>query len=169
MMRLRGLTLLAALGVVGCGSNERRQTITTADGARVEATTRNDGDGTTLNVTGANGEKASFVAGDSARWPTDWPEFAPAYPGAKVLSSMAGSSKDGKGGMVSFSTGDSPEKVLAFYQSRAEASGIKQVMNVQSGATRQFSAGDEASGRSLNVSATSEGGETQVTVLAGMK
>lgn len=166
MGRIAGLLVVALLA--GCGGNERRQTVVTKDG-KAEITTREDGQGTTMNVTGENGAVASFTAGDGARWPSQWPDFAPAYPGAKVQTSMAGSSKDGKGGMVSFSTSDPADKVLDFYKTRAAAAGIKTVMSTEQGNSRSFSAGDEASGRSLNVSATSEGGNTQVTVLAGMK
>ena len=166
---MRKLVLVGLMALGACGDEERRQTVVTADGGRAEVTTHDDGGAATLNLTGANGELASFTAGDSARWPNDWPDFAPAYPGAKVQASMGGTSKDGKGGMVSFTTGDSAEKVIAFYQVRAEAAGIKVVTTTEAGGSRQFSATDDTSGRSLNVSATSEDGATQVAVVAGMK
>lgn len=168
MTKLAPLALSSLLALAACGGNERRQTIVT-DKGKAEITTRDDGQATTMNVTGDDGAVASFAAGDGARWPSQWPDFAPAYPGAKVQSSMAGSSKDGTGGMVSFSTSDPAEKVLDFYKARASAAGIKTVMTAEQGNSRSFSAGDEASGRSLNVSATSEGGTTQVTLLAGAK
>ena len=165
-MRLVAVLIMAVLA--GCGGNERRQTIVT-DKGKAEITTRDDGQATTMNFTGSQGEQASITAGDGARWPSDWPDFAPAYPGAKVLSSMAANGKDGKGGMVSFTTGDSAEKVIAFYRAQAQSAGIGTVATAEAGGSRQFSASDEARGRSLNVSATSEGGATQVALLAGMK
>lgn len=165
-MRIAGLLIVALLA--GCGNNERRQTIVT-DNGKAEITTREDGGAATMNLTGEKGEQASFSSGTGSKWPSKWPDFAPAYPGAEVSASMSGTSAEGLGGMVSFTTGDSPDQVIDFYKARAAGTGMATQATIDSGESRTFSAGDEAHGRSLSVSVSRADGKTNVTLMAGAK
>jgi len=59
---------------------------------------------------GPDGETATFRSGANAA--EYLPDFAPLYPGATVTGGGGGDSKDGKGGMVSFSTKAAPDAVI---------------------------------------------------------
>jgi hypothetical protein len=94
------------------------------------------------------------------------PAFAVLYPGATPKGpAVAGQSPAGPGGMLEFTTGATPDEVVAFYRQRAEAAGLKSINALNREDARAYAAGDGAdgSGKLLNVIATPvEGGPTDV-------
>ena len=147
----------AAVALVGCGKSDTK---TYTDGSGNSITTSKDGDGH-MTITGANGEKVEFGTGSSAKLPAD----IPLYPGAKVTASFSGQGKDGSGGMVSFTTTDTPDAVVAFYKQKAEAAGMAQTMNMDMNGTKSYVAANDKDKRSLAITATkgSDGTTGQVT------
>ena len=96
---MRGLVIYAAAALLlaGCGDRQSR-TITNPE----------------------TGERATVESGSGARAPANMPDFAPLYRGARIESSMAGTSSadtgSNRGGMVTFRVNDSIEQVAAFYR-----------------------------------------------------
>jgi hypothetical protein len=115
-----------------------------------------------------NGGKANVQFGGEGAKPPDW---VPQYPGSapKSTFSVTGSSSDGNGGNFTFTTSDSPEKVLEFYQNKIKEAG----MNVKSTTTTPsgslVSGADESGDRTLLAAVSGSSGETTVNVTYGSK
>lgn len=94
------------------------------------------------------------------------PAFAAIYPGGEIDGQpTAGSGEAGDGGMVTFTTDASPDAVVAFYKSRAEAAGLASTAGLNQGDARAYgAAGTGEDGASLQVVA-SPGEEGQTSVL----
>lgn len=167
MIKFAPLALLPLFLLAACGSNAKEQTITTPDGSKVKVEQQGD-DAARITTQSANGS-ATLTAGGSGQWPAQTVEYAPAYPGAKVTTSMAGNSDEGAGGMVSFETSDSPEKVVDFYKPRAAAAGLTNVSNMDVNGAKIFGASDEATGRSLGIQASVADGKTTALLTYGTK
>jgi hypothetical protein len=146
---------IAALSLTACGKkpeNDKPTVTASAGGYTVKS-----GDGSATIATGA--AAVATAAGGL-------PDFAPLYPGAQVQSTAAGLGNDeAKGGMVVFTTSDSPDQVMAFYKTKAQANGMAAQLDANMGAARQFAASDEASGRGLQVIVSGETGATQVQLI----
>lgn len=93
------------------------------------------------------------------------PEFAILYPGAELdAPPTTASGVSGNGGLVTFRTDASPDQVVAFYEQRASAAGLRPVMGMSQGDARAFGASaGEADGAKLQVvAAPDEAGATSV-------
>ncbi len=166
---------VALLALAACGGNDASEASkgegkevasgsVQTEGGEAQYSVRQDGENSTVTVTGPDGKTGKFMSGDGAAG--FLPDFAPLYPGAKVVGGAGGDSSAGKGGMVSFETGDAPEKVVAWYRAAAEKAGLKIAGEMTTPEMRMVAAQDEASGRSLQVHATvKEGGGTNVSLI----
>lgn len=158
MRKLIAIAMIgAAVSLVGCGKSDTK---VYSDGKGGSVAVSNGGDGH-MTITGANGEKVEIGTGSNAKMPDD----IPLYPGAKVTASFTGQGKDGSGGMVSFTTTDTPDAVVAFYKQKAEAAGMAQTMNMDMNGTKSYVAANDKDKRSLTITATkgSDGTTGQVT------
>lgn len=179
-MRGQMMAAVALLAVAACGSKDEAD-VAKADGREVLSQTVTDDSGKTSEVTvretddgGANmtvrSEDGTAVlntaGGDSAaRYLPDW---LPAYPGAEVTGGMQGASAEGSGSLVTLTTKDGPEKVIAFYEAAADKAGFKTVSRVEMGGMRMFSAtkGSEGKGPGFQVQTSpADGGGTQVSLM----
>lgn len=169
----------AFLALAACGGNDASEaskgegkevasgSVDTADG-EAQYSVRQDGENSTVTVTGPDGQTGKFMSGEAAA--NFLPDFAPLYPGAKVVGGAGGDSSTGKGGMINFETGDAPEKVIAWYKAAAEKAGLKVAGEMTTPEMRMVAAQDEASGRSLQVHASAkEGGGSTASLIAGSK
>lgn len=144
----------AAIVMTGCGRNDAEQA-PAVNATPAEAAT---------DAAVAAGPAAAAPAEASARAASaDAPEFAVIYPGAQTKGpATVAQSPAGPGGIVSFTTTDSPDEVVAFYRQRAEANGLKPINSMNREDARAYAAGD-AGGRLLQVVATPvDGGPTDV-------
>jgi hypothetical protein len=179
-MKTQGFLAGAALlALAACGGNDASEasrgegeevasgTVATDDGD-ASYSVRQDGENSTVTVTGPDGQTGKFVSGSGA---ADFlPDFAPLYPGAQVTGGAGGDSEGGLGGMVSFETADAAEKVVAWYKEQAGKAGMKVAAEMTMGDSRMLAAQDEAKGHSFQVqmSPKEEGGSTG-TLIAGTK
>jgi len=150
-------TAVAAVSLAACGkAEEKRQqpaVQVTKDGYTV---TSKDGSATVVTGKAAAAAKA--------------PDFAPLYPGAKVESSVAGIGNDkADGGTLVYKVAAKPDAVVAFYKQKAAAEGFKTEMDANMGAANMFAAGDEASGKALQVIASAADGGSSVQVIWATK
>lgn len=93
------------------------------------------------------------------------PAFAVVYPGASTSGpATVARGPDGPGGILSFTTDDTPDAVISFYRQRAEAAGLASMMAMNTGEARAYgAAAGDGSGKVLRVVATPvEGGPTSV-------
>ena len=92
------------------------------------------------------------------------PAYAAAYPGAQPSPSDAPTTD--LGGTATFTTSDSPEAVIDFYQAKARDSGLSTVSALKQGQTQAYAAVDpEGRGATLQVVAEpSEADDSQTRV-----
>lgn len=133
-----------------------------------EATIEAHGDGQTGSLQ-INGPKGSMTFGTGAKIP-DW---VPAYPGVSAQTTFSASGADGEAGTFQFTTKDSAQTVLSYYESALKRAGYKITANVTGsalGANGGMIAGeDEASKHTFVATLGSEKGETAVNVVFGTK
>lgn len=95
------------------------------------------------------------------------PAYAVAYPGAQPSPAPDEPATD-LGGSVTFTTDDSPEAVIDFYQAKARDSGLSTVSALKQGETQAYAAVDpQGRGATLRVVAApseADGRRTQVSV-----
>ena len=91
------------------------------------------------------------------------PPFAAVYPGARLQGpAVTSENETERGGMVTFTTPDHPEAVIAWYRDRAEAAGLASAMTMTQGETQVFGARADGAGAHVQVVATPVDGETSV-------
>ncbi len=129
---------------------------------------KGEGDSGSLEVKSKDGT-AVFGAGSAVKLP-DW---FPSYPGATVQGTFSAAGKDGEGGTFGFSTTDSMEEVIKFYEDNLKLEGLDITTNTvqQNGATsiRSLVGEDKGKKRTAFVNAFAEKGQTRVTVVFGSK
>lgn len=179
MMKQGFVAGVALLALAACGGNDASEaskgegkevasgSVETGEG-EAQYSVRQDGENSTVTVTGPDGQTGKFMSGDGAA--NFLPDFAPLYPGAKVVGGAGGDSSTGKGGMINFETGDAPEKVIAWYKAAAGKAGLKVAGEMTTPEMRMVAAQDDATGRSLQVHASAkEGGGSTASLIAGSK
>ena len=107
-----------------------------------------------MTVTDAQGQTSTLGAGDSAA--ADAPSWVPTYPNGTVEGAYSSTSADGRTAMFVVKTPDSVSEVLAFYEEKLKAEGLKvesttYAANNATGGTVTAISGDEK--RSVNVAA----------------
>jgi hypothetical protein len=169
-MRYKVLILVAAVALAACKPNPPSVTITdpkTGEKSKI-STSEKDGN-QTVTVEG----KGTVSVSASGEAPKNLPAFVPLYPGAKYEGSFAtdmaaqAGSDAVKGGMVSFRTDDSADKVLAFYKDALTKANLKETASGDMGGMKMlsFSKGDnEAEGVQVMASVAPTG-ETQVQLM----
>jgi hypothetical protein len=155
---LAATALMATMALAGCGNRQAAET------AEAAATPAADEAAPAAEALAPAAVASAAERADPAA--SGAPAFAVLYPGAKAdgPATMA-QGPVGPGGIVSFTTEASPETVIAFYRSRADAGGLKPITAMNQGKARAYSAGDGAngSGKLLSVVATPvEDGTTSV-------
>jgi len=114
-----------------------------------------------------NGKQATvdFGASDSKL-----PGWVPRYPGSTPQLSITGSDTNGEGGQYSFTTSDSPSRVLDFYKDKFKSLGMQEGGMQSIGSEGGLLTGtDEATHRTLAITVGSSGGQTTVSVIYGQK
>ena len=81
-----------------------------------------DNQGDKVTITGEDGKVAFEAGGDL---PESFPKDFPVYSGAKLVNSFSASGEEGDGVSVIWETGDSFDKVTAFYKTKLTESGWK--------------------------------------------
>ena len=137
-------------------------------GEKATIQAQGEGQNGSLEIKGPDGTM-KFGSGANAKIP-DW---IPAYPGVTAQANFSMQGGDGSGGTFSYTTKDSGEAVLAFYDRSLKGAGFKITSNVtgnsggSSGA--MISAEDEGTKRTLVVTLGTENGSTSVNVIYGTK
>lgn len=145
---VRGAVLAAAMiAVSACG--DRSDTPDTSETPPADAL--------------ANAEASADAVDRPAAGVGGTPPFAALYPGARLQGpAVTSQNETERGGMVTFTTPDHPEAVIAWYRDRAEAAGLASAMTMTQGDTQIFGAQAEGVGASVQVVATPVEGETSV-------
>ncbi len=78
--------------------------------------------GVTVNSKDEKGQESTFVAGAGA--PKDLPSWVPVYPGATVTGGMSSKNGQATSQLVSLSTNDSADRVIAFYSDQLKNNGL---------------------------------------------
>ncbi len=167
---LKGVIVLVALLLVGwflmnwlLGSFSGGAVKNAVENAIEQATGKNAdvniGEDGSFSVTTEEGT-ASF----GTELSTDWPNDVPTYPGAEVTYSAVGNNlaDGGLGGYATFTTSDSAQKVIDFYNSEMAANRwtVKASVNIASSMNVTF----EKDGLAMNVTATGVDGMTSITI-----
>jgi len=151
---MRALVLMGfCLALAACGSREESATI---GGATF---TSNEGDGTATITT----DKGTLSTVDGAAAANvQMPSFAPKYPGSTILSAVKTETDERTNHMVSIETGDSVDKVVAFYEKAFKDAGmtISSRMMAEDGGLMAA----EGDGRKASIAVSFEDGKTSVVV-----
>jgi hypothetical protein len=157
--------LVAGLAVLaGCGDNMSSFSFTDTKGNTVNAAQSKDGSETMVTITGEHG--GAIQIGED-KPPENLPEYVPAYENARWTGSLLASPGEAGpgGGMMSFTTSDTPEKVLEFYERKAIVGGLSHTLKGKTGDGDALSA-TAPDGRNVQVTARSgEDGRTNVEVV----
>lgn len=159
----RGLLMVAGLSslLLAAACRDEPKIIVKAEGGTSVLT---GGDGAVIQAAGD---------GKSLPVPTDLPAFAPAYPGARLVTRIgAGGESKGPGALLVFETADEVDKVSAFYDARARDAGAKASMEVTEvdSSVRIYGGGPdgEAGGAMIAISRSDEGPVTEIVITSGM-
>lgn len=118
-----------------------------------------------------NSQEGSFKMG--AGTDVSRPGWVPSYPGSKPHGTFALQVKDGNSGSFQFTTADSTEKVLQFYERELKQAGFKTTLTAteKSGESAGgiVTAEETATHRSAMVTVGSEAGSTTVNVVFDQK
>jgi hypothetical protein len=112
---------------------------------------------------GKHGEIGNIEIGGGAG---KMPSWVPAYPGAKAMGNLTAQGDDGSGrgagGVVTFESSDTPEKVTEFYKDKIGAMGMKILTTFDSPDGGMLTAHDDDDKRTLHVTVGkgSSGGST---------
>ena len=158
-MRAGWMAAAALLALAGCGrGGEVRQT----GPGNVTVSGVPGGD---VTISTPNGT-AQIHSGAGA--PAALPEGIPAYPNAAAGQSVDinGASVQGQGRILSFTTGDAPAQVIAFYAQAVGAGGYTVANRMDMGATSTLTA-TRGEGQAVNIVATQAGGSTRVQIIIG--
>jgi hypothetical protein len=140
-----------------------------------------DGEKPVTIEAGADNSKASLEvksADGSAKFGTSSvtrpPDWLPAYPDTKLEGSYSADTRDGASGGFHFTTTDSPNKVLSFYETGLKRAGLRVDTNIvnQNGKTVGGTASAESSNKNRTVyinAAVNAEDLTLVTVIFGSK
>ncbi len=127
-MTMRLVAGVLLLGLAACGSPD----VTVAETEDGKVTRSADGTYKASNKDGATMEASTSAdSATAAAAAKALPDFAPLYPGGKVLSSMTlDDGKGSTGNVVTIETADDFQKVLAFYDGKLAGSGMDSKMRV---------------------------------------
>jgi hypothetical protein len=122
-----------------------------------------------ISADDGEGRTGEFQLGGEARLPS----WLPAYPGShpRGIFSATGESgsEAGDAGGVTFSTPDSVDRVLAFYEDKAKELDLPVQNRERHARSASFEAKDEGRGRGFKVEAVERHGESNVTLTWGRK
>jgi hypothetical protein len=118
-----------------------------------------------VKVTTREGSATFEAGGGSANLP-DW---LPAYPGAREQANFSSQSNEGRGGSFTFTTDDSIDQVIRFYDDALKDAGLKvETHSLQMDGKLTFrtvNGEDEQKLRTAAIQVTGTEGKTQVTVV----
>lgn len=172
-MRLRILFVLATLSLIACKPATPSYSVTDPKtGEKTKFTVDAKGDNKTVTVQTGDG-KGTISVTEKGDVPKGLPSYIPPYPGAKYegsfVSDMQGTPKDGavSGGLMSFKTTDSADKVLAFYKNAFTRAGLKDGASGDMGGLKMisFTKGDNEQQGAQVMASSAPSGETQVQVM----
>jgi hypothetical protein len=136
-------------------------------GERATIQTQADGQNGSVEIKGPDGS-VKFGAGAGARIP----EWVPAYPGASPSANFSVQGGEGGGGTFSYTTKDSPDAVLAFYNRSLAGAGFKitsKISGAANGASGNMISAEDESKRTLVVTFGGDNDTTTVNVIYGTK
>lgn len=150
---MRALVVLASLALVACGSSEESTTI----GGTTFTQNESEGSATITN------ERGSLTALEgAAAEKTEFPDYAPRYPGAAVESAIVSTSERGERTTAVLNTDDTIAQVADFYRARFAAAGLEMGMDMSTDETAMLSA--QGDGKKATVTVAQQDGKTTFTV-----
>ncbi len=166
MRRMFGVSAVALL-LAGCGGPDSEGTFETADGGEGTYAVDSDGNETTIDIMGDDGERVTINNG--ANLDAALPDGYSIYPGAEIITSTTISQADGQGVMILMQSGDSPQDLVEFYRRQAEAAGVEIQMDANINGSSMIG-GETGDGGtfSFNASPTDEGSSGQLIVGQGL-
>jgi hypothetical protein len=133
-----------------------------------EVSLRTEGEGESGTITMKTKEGVFSMGG---KW--NPPSWVPSYPGATMMRGAAGTSAEGESGAGSFTTKDSLEKVLDYYEAALKSQGLEVTRQTYStDGTHQVGilvGQDEGRKRYVNVNAGSQPDGTKVGITFTIK
>lgn len=133
----------------------------------VSLETKGSGETGSFEMKSSTGETVRFGSGAAAQVPG----WVPSYPGSKPEGTFSSQGGENQGGMFAFKTGDNVKKVLGWYEQSLKGAGFRvstTATDSDEGGSGMVS-GEDASQRTVMVTAGKEEGRTAVQVVYGNK
>jgi hypothetical protein len=132
-------------------------------GQTVEMNAKGEGENASVEI---RGPKGSMRIGEGAGKLPDW---LPGYPGSEATGRVAFQDEEANGGSITFTTGDSVDRVASFYEETLKSRGFE-VNRIASGTTAQSGptmlvAKDPTSERTAQITIAGSGEGTTVSVI----
>jgi hypothetical protein len=172
-MRFTALIVLTTLSLVACKPPTPSYSVTDPEtGEKTKISIDAKGDNKTITVQTGEG-KGTISMTEKGEAPKGLPDYVPPYPGAKYegsfVSDLQGTPKAGavNGGMMSFTTNDSADKVLAFYKEAFTRAGLKDGASGDMGGMKMisFTKGEGNDEGAQVMASVAPAGGTQVQVM----
>ena len=158
---MRSLLLAASLlALSACGSGD---TVVVPDGKGGTATVQSDGQ--KASFTDSDGNTTTV---DSSPTRADFPDFAPQYPGSKIISVASIGNDEGHSDILNLSTVDDAQKVRDFYKASMEKAG-KKLSEVSGEGNFMLSTEEEDPSSLITIARDDEGGITTVAMVLNSK
>ena len=173
---LRSVALLLALSGLACGflSDKVSEKVSeeVAEKATEAAIEHDQGGDANVNLQNGNvsikTDQGSFTVQNGAKLPDGFPSDVPLYPGAAVQSSAGSTTAEGQGFLITATSTDAPDKVIAFYKEKlAGTFQSKADMNMNGQLMLIYQTADEK--RSVSISVNPEGTGSQLTLTTANK
>jgi len=124
-----------------------------------------------MRAIGRNGEVANMEIGAGAGKVPSW---VPVYPGARAQGNLTATGDDasgrGSGGVVTYESSDSPDRVTEFYKDKVNSLGMKVVTEFAAAEGGMMTAHDDDEKRTLHVTVgKASGGGSTISVTFGEK
>jgi hypothetical protein len=149
----------AILAVAACGQKSDSNKTVTISGNNGKVTISGNSQQMTMK---SDDGKTTVEYNTDGLGHADMPAFAPLYPGAKVLSSVASAGNGGKGAMVAFTVAAAPSDIVAFYKQKASAAGLVETLNATEAGGMTFMASKDKMMVEVIATKSADGAQVQV-------
>lgn len=160
-MRGLGLILAGTIALAGCGGE--KTVYSDADGNEVKVTREEGGEASEIKIESADGSATVNI--ESGPNGAKLPMGLQAYPGAKIVSTMASDTNGKTGAMVVMESSADRDTVVAWYRKAAEAQGFKIESEISTQELRAISGSKE--GGSFTLQAVPAETGSSITLIAG--
>lgn len=162
---MRGYSAIVGIAIflASCGETDEAS-YKGEDGSVANYSTDDEGN-VSADIETEDGKKIGMNSGEAPALP----DGLKLYPGAKITNNANMMAADGEGGIIAFTSSDTPQEILSYYKEQAEAAGYRIESEIRSGDMQMLIAKARDGNGALSVMITpdADGSEVNLTVARG--